>query len=197
MINIILKKTSLIVANDKSHLDTVSNFRKNYGNVIERMEEQFYEKEVARDNLGTVFIYLHDQNMIATVRYVPLGHNASVIESLFTNTLNEGEFSLPTREGSRFVVHPSFRGNRIFKEALAMSMEWLRDNTTCQNIIAPIRSRLLPLYEKYGFYSIASAKLPIQGKSVPYKIILSKLTTILDQTVANGYQKKVPLYNIN
>jgi len=177
----------------------INSFRKRYGTVREKMEQGFTNKETLRDHLGEVFAYFIDGQMIASVRYVPVGREVSVIESVFPGVVPTSDFNLPTWEGTRFVVHPSFRGHGIFREALALSMEWLRDNTMCQKITAPIRRRLFPLYERYGFYHLASTSLLIEERKTSYMIIMSELITVLNHSVSNGYERSTPkhLYDLN
>lgn len=187
-------RVDIHVARVKSDFIRINAFRKLYGTVQETMEQDFAEKEALRDSAGEVFSYFIDGCMIASVRYVPVGEQVSVIESLFPDVMSDSDFNLSTWEGTRFVVHPSFRGHGIFREALALSMEWLRDNTMCQKIAAPIRRRLFPLYERYGFYQLASTSLLIEERKARYMVIMSELITVLNQSVSNGYERSTPKY---
>jgi len=187
----------LHVARRREDFRQVNAFRQRYGKVREAMEQDFVSNEILRDQIGKVFTYFVDRQMIASVRYVPIGVRASVIESVFPESISDSDFNLSTWEGTRFVVHPEFRGQGIFGEALAMSMEWLRDNTMCQQIVAPIRRRLYPLYERYGFYHLASPSLLIEDRKTAYMIIMSELITVLNSSVSYGYERATPKYLIS
>jgi len=190
-------EVKLHVAHSRKDFSQVNVFRQRYSKVCESMEQGFVKNETLRDQTGKVFTYFVNGQLIASVRYVPVGVKLSVIESVFPESVSDSDFNLNTWEGTRFVVHPKFRGHGIFGEALALSMEWLRDNTMCQQIVAPIRRRLFPLYEHYGFYHLASPNLLIEDRKTAYMIIMSELITVLNSSVANGYERSTPQYLIN
>lgn len=178
-------KLELILAESNKELNLARNLRFLYLKDIYK-EKNHIKNELYRDKVGKVFLFKHKEEIIATVRLVPIGMGLTMTEQLGKEQTPRAN-TAKTWEIGRLVIKPKHRGLPILKDCLAKVAEWLKDNTDVAIVLAACKTRFISLYQRFGFQVISKDSNSNQASNdASYLVIKGNLPNVIERLGAVG-----------
>ncbi|WP_428574356.1 N-acyl amino acid synthase FeeM domain-containing protein [Ramlibacter sp.] len=125
-----------------------------------------------RDEIGFVFAFELDGELIGTIRIVPLGWQLTLTETLLPQLGDDAPALLAGDwEVGRLVLAPEYRSDvDALRHCLLIALDYARAHARVERLFATCTHVLGRLYRRFGF-SVFAKEVPLLGTSKAYTLI--------------------------
>lgn len=145
---------------DIAHLRQYADFRSEY-----EVDPGMAAFDTVKDAIGLVMAFSLDDEVIATMRFIPTGHGLTLTERLWASQVTEpGLLGRSSWEVGRLVMAPEHRRADLLPRCMAMALVQLMDLVEVEHMHASCHLSMTRLYRRFGFGVHAQRTLgAIQG----------------------------------
>lgn len=108
--------------------------------------------EDLKDRLGMVMAIFLDDDVAATIRFIPSGHGVTLAEKSWSSvTRMQGRFGHGSWEVGRLIVDPKYRSAALLPQCLALACAELIEASDVKFLHASCSPLMARLYRRFGF----------------------------------------------
>jgi hypothetical protein len=147
--------------------------------VARRIDTDFFLNERKRDEIGFVFGFELRDQLIGTIRFVPMTHGLTLTERLL-DKIGRGSRSPLNWDSGRLVLATGYRyGNDFLAYCLFLALQHLMKHESVEYLFASCSHVLSRLYRRFGF-EVIEKNVHLLGINKEYTLICGDAMIVLE-----------------
>lgn len=132
---------------DIAHLRKYADFRSEY-----EVDPGMASFDPVKDALGVIMAFCLDDEVIATMRFIPTGHGMTLTERWWGSLVTEPQLLQPgSWEVGRLVMAPEHRRADLLPRCMTMALVQLMELVEVRHMHASCHMAMTRLYRRFGF----------------------------------------------
>lgn len=129
--------------------------------------------------MGLVFAFELNDQVIGTIRMMPMNHGLTLTEQLLERAGMDRASYPHSWDAGRLVVMPEYRvGQDVLRRCLYLTLQHLIENVELQNLLGSCNHVLSRLYRRFGF-SVLAPNVLLPGTEKHYTLIHGLVPDVL------------------